>query len=133
MKKYIIKDEDGKEIEVIETEEKAEEKPAKPAEEKPAEAAHDEPFSPEQIAAIKEIVKEALAEASKPAEEKPAEETPTGDEDIPESEEEKKAKAMTGDSVAKKGPAAVDTTVNDSALIDEDAEIAKAWTKRYNK
>lgn len=131
MKKYIIKDEDGKEIEVIETEEMAKPEAPKADEPEKPEDVHDEPFSPEQIAAIKAIVKEALAEASKPAEEDtPA---PTGDEQLPETEEEKKAKELTGDSVAKSGPAAIAKQVTDSNEVDDSEAIAEAWTKRYSK
>lgn len=146
MKTYRIKDEDGKVLEVNEYEEgeKPEEAQPAPAPQSPEEGAKDEAFTPEQKAAIKEIVAEALAEALKAKENPaPAPEAPeTHDEDVDAAKEDNgeggaignvNAPDKVGDS-AKKAAGSVEpqpTKVDDS-IVDEE-EVNSTWANRFSK
>lgn len=134
MKRYVIKDEEGKVVEVSELEEN-EKAPEVAPEKKDEEGAAAAPFTPEQMDAIRKIISEELAKAK----EQPAEagEPGVGDEDeMKKEEEEKKLAAEDSKKQAKDsktGPAAVSEQkqVNDSASIDLEEERNNAWTKRY--
>lgn len=131
MKKYIIKDEDGKVVEVSEYEnEKPADDPADHTD--PAEKTDDEPFSPEQVEAIKNIVAAAISEAMKSNTPK----TPSTDEDPKETEDPKVViePDKTHDSVSKTGPTSVETRkpiVHDSAINEED--VNTAWSNRFRR
>lgn len=134
MKKYIIKDEDGKVVEVSEYEnEKPADDPADPAD--PAEKTGDEPFSPEQVEAIKNIVAAAISEAMKSNTPKTPDTTST-DTDPKETEDPKVVidPNKAHDSVSKTGPTSVETRkpiVHDSAINEED--VNTAWSNRFRR
>lgn len=130
MKRYFIKDEEGKVVEVSELEAGEEapkaEAPAQKDEEGAAPAA---PFTPEQMDAIRTIISEELAKLHKP-EEKPAEEMHDEAEMKKEEEEKKEAcdsKKTTDSAVSLENKK---TSVSDSSL-DVEEERANAWNKRF--
>lgn len=129
MKRYVIKDEEGKVVEVSELE--ANEKmPEGEAPQHDEEEGATAPFTPEQMDAIRTIISEELAKL-KPAE-KPAPTPEAEAHDEAEMSEEEKEVKKACDS---KGPAAVAETkkpVTDSALNLEDERV-NVWAKRYSK
>lgn len=140
MKRYVVKDEDGKAIEVNEYEEG--EMPEKETKPMPEEGTHDEAFSPEQVDAIKKIVAEAIAEALKKDEPAAGPDVEAHDESIEASKEDNgdggaigSVQAPAKDSISKKGPGSVevhDSKVEDSIIDEGDEEINKAWASRFN-
>ena len=145
MKKYVVRDEDGKVIEVNEYEKgEAPETAAQPtpAPEKGQEPkAQDELFSEEQVAEIKRIVTEAITAALHPQEPAGAP-TPTTEDEHgdpaaqPNPEEHPEDCNKTHDSV-KSNPGAIPQKVKDSVVNDADdeakeIEVNKRWEKRFD-
>lgn len=131
MKRYVIKDEEGKVVEVSELEagEKMPEAEA-PKHDEEEGAAPAAPFTPEQMDAIRTIISEELAKL-KPAEEH----TPAPEGEAHDQEEMKEEEKEVKQACDSKGPAAVaelKAPVTDSTLNLED-ERTNAWAKRYSK
>jgi hypothetical protein len=132
MKRYIVKDEEGKVVEISELEEgeKAPQKTEAP--EKKDEEGATAPFTPEQMDAIRKIISEELAKAS--AADKPAEGDVHDEEEMKKEEEEKKEEVSDSKKAKdSKGPVSIEdksSKVNDSSL-DLEEERNNAWAKRY--
>lgn len=153
-KKFIIKDEDGKQFEITEETTDEEVKTETEDEEVESEVKDDEGLTPDEIAALKELAKYSgdlikLLEVEKKEHEatsdEDTDETVDSDEDIVDSDEEETKECdmtededetvietKTGDSKKSVGSIAKKTkTVSDS--LDREMEIADAWSKRYGK
>ena len=136
-KKFIIKDEEGQQFEVTETDEELPEEPSKES------MVHDdESLTPDEIAALKELAKRsadlikllAVEEKEHEAvgdEDEGSDESDINDEDVDKKEEEV---IETKSTDSKKSVGSIEKTkANDSANFDKEIEIADAWSKRFNK
>lgn len=127
MKKYFIKDEEGKVVEVSELEEGEALPKEAEAPKKDEEGAAAAPFTPEQMDAIRKIISEELAKAKEPA---PAEEAHDDATEMKKEEEKKlEEEKKIGDS---KSPVSLEkkAQVNDSS-VDLEEERDNAFLKRY--
>lgn len=135
-KKFIIKDEEGQQFEVTETDEELPEEPSKES------MVHDdESFTPDEIAALKELAKRS-ADLIKLLAVEEEEHEAVGDEDegydesdINDDDVDKKEEVIeTKSTDSKKSVGSIEKTkANDSANFDKEIEIADAWSKRFNK
>lgn len=139
-KKFIIKDEDGKEFEITEKDVKDEDEEVK---DEDIDIKDDETLMPEEIAALKELAKHsaeiiALLSAKKDSQEEKVldedEEIKDEDEeeiiiDEDESKKEEVIDTKSCDSKRSVGSLERKTYTNDS--VDKDLEISNAWSNRY--
>lgn len=135
-KKFIIKDEEGQQFEVTETDEELPEEPSKES------MVHDdESFTADEIAALKELAKRS-ADLVKLLSVEEKEHEAVGDEDegfdesdINDDDVDKKEEVIeTKSTDSKKSVGSIEKTkANDSANFDKEIEIADAWSKRFNK
>lgn len=140
-KKFIIKDDDGKEFEVteetVDEQPEVEEEPAKP------EVKDDESLTPEEIVALKalaahsaDIIKLLSVEAEEHAEDTDEE---IVDEDVDAADEEssdedeKEIVVKTGDSKKSVGSIQKTTTKTVDSIDAKEADIAQAWADRFKK
>lgn len=133
-KKFIIKDEEGQQFEVTETDE---ELPEESSEE--TEMHDDESFSSDEIAALKELAKRS-ADLLKLLAVEEEEHEAVGDEDeedldIDDEDVDKKEEVIeTKSTDSRKSVGSIEKTkAKDSANFDKEIEIANAWSKRFNK
>ena len=129
-KKFIIKDEEGQQFEVTETDE---ELPEESSEE--FEMHDDESFTSDEIAALKELAKRS-ADLLKLLAVEEDEHEAVGDEDDldVDDEDEKEEVIETKSTDSRKSVGSIEKTrAKDSAKIDKEIEIANAWSKRFNK
>ena len=135
-KKFIIKDEEGQQFEVTETDEELPEEPSKES------MVHDdESLTPDEIAALKELAKRSadlikllsVEEKEHEAvgdEDEGSDESDINDEDVNKKEEVIETKSAD----SKKSVGSIEKTkANDSVNFDKEIEIADAWSKRFNK
>ena len=127
-KKFIIKDEDGKQFEITEETTDEEVKTETEDEEVESEVEDDEGLTPDEIAALKELAKYS-GDLIKLLEVEKKEHEATSDEDIDETVIETK----TGDSKKSVGSIAKKTKTVSDSLDNREMEIADAWSKRYGK
>ena len=154
-KKFIIKDEDGKQFEITEETTDEEVKTETEDEEVEPEVKDDEGLTPDEIAALKELAKYSgdlikLLEVEKKEHEATSDEdideTIDSDEDIVDSDEEETKECdmtededetvietKTGDSKKSVGSIAKKTKTVSDSLDNREIEIADAWSKRYGK
>ena len=154
-KKFIIKDEDGKQFEITEETTDEEVKTETEDEEVEPEVKDDEGLTPDEIAALKELAKYSgdlikLLEVEKKEHEATSDEdideTIDSDEDIVDSDEEETnncdmtededetvIETKTGDSKKSVGSIAKKTKTVSDSLDNREMEIADAWSKRYGK
>ena len=153
-KKFIIKDEDGKQFEITEETTDEEVKTETEDEEVKPEVKDDEGLTPDEIAALKELAKHSgdlikLLEVEKKEHEATSDEdideTVDSDEEMIDSDEETKDCDMTededetvietkaGDSKKSVGSIAKKTKTVSDSLDNREMEIADAWSKRYGK
>lgn len=133
-KKFIIKDEEGQQFEVTETDEELSEESSKES------MVHDdESFTPDEIAALKELAKRS-ADLIKLLGVEEEEHEAVGDEgcdesDINDDDVDKKEEVIeTKSTDSKKSVGSIEKTkANDSANFDKEIEIADAWSKRFSK
>lgn len=140
-KKFIIKDDDGKEFEVteetVDEQPEVEEEPAKP------EVKDDESLTPEEIVALKalaahsaDIIKLLSVEAEEHAEDAD-EEIADEDADIVDEEssdeDEKEIVVKTGDSKKSVGSIQKTTTKTADSIDVRETDIAQAWADRFKK
>lgn len=131
-KKFIIKDEEGQQFEVTETDE---ELPEESSEE--TEMHDDESFTSDEIAALKELAKRS-ADLLKLLAVEEEEHEAVGDEDDldvdDEDVNEKEEVIETKSTDSKKSVGSIEKTrAKDSANFNREIEIANAWSKRFNK
>ena len=131
-KKFIIKDEEGQQFEVTETDE---ELPEESSEE--TEMHDDESFTSDEIAALKELAKRS-ADLLKLLAVEEDEHEAVGDEDDldvdDEDVDEKEEVIETKSTDSKKSVGSIEKTrAKDSANFNKEIEIANAWSKRFNK
>lgn len=131
-KKFIIKDEEGQQFEVTETDE---ELPEESSEE--SEMHDDESFTFDEIAALKELAKRS-ADLLKLLAVEEDEHEAVGDEDDldvdDEDVDEKEEVIETKSTDSKKSVGSIEKTrAKDSANFNKEIEIANAWSKRFNK
>ena len=131
-KKFIIKDEEGQQFEVTETDE---ELPEESSEE--SEMHDDESFTSDEIAALKELAKRS-ADLLKLLAVEEDEHEAVGDEDDldvdDEDVDEKEEVIETKSTDSKKSVGSIEKTrAKDSANFNKEIEIANAWSKRFNK
>ena len=131
-KKFIIKDEEGQQFEVTETDE---ELPEESSEE--TEMHDDESFTSDEIAALKELAKRS-ADLLKLLAVEEDEHEAVGDEDDldvdDEDVDEKEEVIETKSTDSKKSVGSIEKTrAKDSANFNKEIEIANAWCKRVNK
>ena len=131
-KKFIIKDEEGQQFEVTETDE---ELPEESSEE--TEMHDDESFTSDEIAALKELAKRS-ADLLKLLAVEEEEHEAVGDEDDldvdDEDVDEKEEVIETKSTDSKKSVGSIEKTrAKDSANFNKEIEIANAWSKRFNK
>lgn len=133
-KKFIIKDEEGQQFEVTETDE---ELPEESFEE--SEMHDDESFTSDEIAALKELAKRS-ADLLKLLAVEEEEHEAVGDEDeedldIDDEDVDKKEEVIeTKSTDSRKSVGSIEKTrAKDSANFDKEIEIANAWSKRFNK
>lgn len=153
-KKFIIKDEDGKQFEITEETTDEEVKTETEDEEVKPEVKDDEGLTPDEIAALKELAKHSgdlikLLEVEKKEHEATSDEdideTVDSDEEMIDSDEETKdcdmtededetvIETKTGDSKKSVGSIAKKTKKVSDSLDNREMEIADAWAKRYGK
>lgn len=153
-KKFIIKDEEGKQFEITEETTDEEVKIETEDEEVKPEVKDDEGLTPDEIAALKELAKHSgdlikLLEVEKKEHEATSDEdideTVDSDEEIVDSDEETKdcdmtededetvIETKTGDSKKSVGAIAKKTKKVSDSLDNREMEIADAWSKRYGK
>lgn len=154
-KKFIIKDEDGKQFEITEETTDEEVEIETENEEVKPEVKDDEGLTPDEIAALKELAKHSgdlikLLEVEKKENEATSDEdideTVDSDEDIVDSDEEETKdgnmtededetviETKTGDSKKSVGSIAKKTKTVSDSLDNREMEIADAWSKRYDK
>lgn len=140
-KKFIIKDDDGKEFEVteetVDEQPEVEEEPAKP------EVKDDESLTPEEIVALKalaahstDIIKLLSVEAEEHAEDTD-EEIADEDADVVDEEssdeDEKEIVVKTGDSKKSVGSIQKTTTKTADSIDVRETDIAQAWADRFKK
>ena len=140
-KKFIIKDDDGKEFEVteetVDEQPEVEEEPAKP------EVKDDESLTPEEIVALKalaahsaDIIKLLSVEAEEHAEDAD-EEIADEDADVVDEEssdeDEKEIVVKTGDSKKSVGSIQKTTTKTADSIDVRETDIAQAWADRFKK
>ena len=139
-KKFIIKDDDGKEFEV--TEETVDEQPEVEEPAKP-EVKDDESLTPEEIVALKvlaahsaDIIKLLSVEAEEHAEDTD-EEIADEDADVVDEEssdeDEKEIVVKTGDSKKSVGSIQKTTTKTADSIDVRETDIAQAWADRFKK
>lgn len=140
-KKFIIKDDDGKEFEV--TEETIDEEP----EVKEEEIHDDESLTADEIAALKSLAAKAQdilklldVEAKEHAATSDEDEDVITDEDIEskdcdmtEDDDDEEIVVKTGDSRTSIGSIEKKKVVDNSSIEDRENAIAKAWADRYSK
>ena len=131
-KKFIIKDEEGQQFEVTETDE---ELPEESFEE--SEMHDDESFTSDEIAALKELAKRS-ADLLKLLAVEEEEHEAVGDEDDldvdDEDVDEKEEVIETKSTDSRKSVGSIEKTkAKDSANFNKEIEIANAWSKRFNK
>ena len=132
-KKFIIKDEEGQQFEVTETDE---ELPEESSEE--TEMHDDESFTSDEIAALKELAKRS-ADLLKLLSVEEEEHEAVGDEDedldIDDEDVDKKEEVIeTKSTDSRKSVCSIEKTrAKDSANFNKEIEIANAWSKRFNK
>ena len=140
-KKFIIKDDDGKEFEV--TEETVDEQPEVKKEPAKPEVKDDESLTPEEIVALKalaahsaDIIKLLSVEAEEHAEDTDEE---IVDEDVDAADEEssdedeKEIVVKTGDSKKSVGSIQKTTTKTADSIDVRETDIAQAWADRFKK
>lgn len=152
-KKFIIKDEDGKQFEITEETTDEEVKTETEDEEVKPEVKDDEGLTPDEIAALKELAKHSgdlikLLEVEKKEHEATSDEdideTVDSDEEMIDSDEEETKdcdmtedetviETKTGDSKKSVGSIAKKTKKVSDSLDNREMEIADAWAKRYGK
>lgn len=153
-KKFIIKDEEGKQFEITEETTDEEVKTETEDEEVKPEVKDDEGLTPDEIAALKELAKHSgdlikLLEVEKKEHEATSDEdideTVDSDEEMIDSDEETKdcdmtededetvIETKTGDSKKSVGSIAKKTKKVSDSLDNREMEIADAWAKRYDK
>lgn len=133
-KKFIIKDEEGQQFEVTETDEELTEESSEEAE-----MHDDESFTSDEIAALKELAKRS-ADLLKLLAVEEEEHEAVGDEDeedldIDDEDVDKKEEVIeTKSTDSRKSVGSIEKTrAKDSANFDKEIEIANAWSKRFNK
>ena len=140
-KKFIIKDDDGKEFEV--TEETVDEQPEVTEEPAKPEVKDDESLTPEEIVALKalaahsaDIIKLLSVEAEEHAEDTD-EEIADEDADVVDEEssdeDEKEIVVKTGDSKKSVGSIQKTTTKTADSIDVRETDIAQAWADRFKK
>ena len=140
-KKFIIKDDDGKEFEV--TEETVDEQPEVKEEPAKPEVKDDESLTPEEIVALKalaahsaDIIKLLSVEAEEHAEDAD-EEIADEDADVVDEEssdeDEKEIVVKTGDSKKSVGSIQKTTTKTADSIDVRETDIAQAWADRFKK
>lgn len=140
-KKFIIKDDDGKEFEV--TEETVDEQPEVKEEPAKPEVKDDESLTPEEIVALKalaahsaDIIKLLSVEAEEHAEDTD-EEIADEDADVVDEEssdeDEKEIVVKTGDSKKSVGSIQKTTTKTADSIDVRETDIAQAWADRFKK
>ena len=140
-KKFIIKDDDGKEFEV--TEETVDEQPEVKEEPAKPEVKDDESLAPEEIVALKalaahsaDIIKLLSVEAEEHAEDTD-EEIADEDADVVDEEssdeDEKEIVVKTGDSKKSVGSIQKTTTKTADSIDVRETDIAQAWADRFKK
>lgn len=154
-KKFIIKDEDGKQFEITEETTDEEVKTETEDEEVKPEVKDDEGLTPDEVAALKELAKHSgdlikLLEVEKKEHEATSDEDidetvdsdeemidsdedETKDCDMTEDEDETVIETKTGDSKKSVGSIAKKTKKVSDSLDNREMEIADAWAKRYGK
>lgn len=140
-KKFIIKDDDGKEFEVteetVDEQPEVEEEPAKP------EVKDDESLTPEEIVALKalaahsaDIIKLLSVEAEEHAEDTDEESSDEDADAVDEEssdEDEKEIVVKTGDSKKSVGSIQKTTTKTADSIDVRETDIAQAWADRFKK
>lgn len=131
-KKFIIKDEEGQQFEVTETDE---ELPEESSEE--TEMHDDESFTSDEIAALKELARRS-ADLLKLLAVEEEEHEAVGDEDDldidDEDVDEKEEVIETKSTDSRKSVGSIEKTrAKDSTNFNKEIEIANAWSKRFNK
>lgn len=127
-KKFIIKDEEGQQFEITETDEELPEEPSKES------MVHDDDsFTPDEIAALKELAKRS-ADLIKLLGVEEEEHEAVGDDDGCDDVDKKEEVIETKSTDSKKSVGSIEKAkANDSANFDKEIEIADAWSKRFNK
>lgn len=132
-KKFIIKDEEGQQFEVTETDE---ELPEESSEE--SEMHDDESFTSDEIAALKELARRS-ADLLKLLAVEEEEHEAVGDEDedldVDDEDVDKKEEVIeTKSTDSRKSVGSIEKTrAKDSTNFNKEIEIANAWSKRFNK
>lgn len=132
-KKFIIKDEEGQQFEVTETDEDLTEESSEESE-----MHDDESFTSDEIAALKELARRS-ADLLKLLAVEEEEHEAVGDEDedldIDDEDVDKKEEVIeTKSTDSRKSVGSIEKTrAKDSANFDKEIEIANAWSKRFNK
>lgn len=131
-KKFVIKDEEGQQFEITETDEELPEEPS----DKPA-MHDDESFTADEVAALKELAKRS-ADLIKLLGVEEEEHKDVGDEDetdVNDDDTEKKEEVIeTKSADSKKSVGSIEKIKSkDSLNFDREIEIADAWSKRFNK
>lgn len=131
-KKFVIKDEEGQQFEITETDEELPEESSKEPK------MHDEEsFTADEVAALKELAKRS-ADLIKLLEVEEEEHKDVGDEDetnVNDDDTEKKEEVIeTKSADSKKSVGSIEKIKSkDSLNFDREIEIADAWSKRFNK
>ena len=133
-KKFIIKDEEGQQFEVTETDEELDEESSEESE-----MHDDESFTSDEIAALKELAKRSAdllkllaveEEEHEAVGDEDEEDLDIGDEDVDKKEEVIETKSTD----SRKSVGSIEKTrAKDSANFNKEIEIANAWSKRFNK
>lgn len=132
-KKFIIKDEEGQQFEVTETDEELTEESSEESE-----MHDDESFTSDEIAALKELARRS-ADLLKLLAVEEEEHEAVGDEDedldVDDEDADKKEEVIeTKSTDSRKSVGSIEKTrAKDSANFDKEIEIANAWSKRFNK
>lgn len=132
-KKFIIKDEEGQQFEVTETDEELTEESSEESE-----MHDDESFTSDEIAALKELARRS-ADLLKLLAVEEEEHEAVGDEDedldVDDEDVDKKEEVIeTKSTDSRKSVGSIEKTrAKDSANFDKEIEIANAWSKRFNK
>lgn len=132
-KKFIIKDEEGQQFEITETDEELDEESSEESE-----MHDDESFTSDEIAALKELARRSTDLLKLLAVEEEEHEA-VGDEDedldIDDEDVDKKEEVIeTKSTDSRKSVGSIEKTrAKDSANFDKEIEIANAWSKRFNK
>lgn len=132
-KKFIIKDEEGQQFEVTETDEELTEESSEESE-----MHDDESFTSDEIAALKELARRS-ADLLKLLAVEEEEHEAVGDEDedldVDDEDVDKKEEVIeTKSTDSRKSVGSIEKTrAKDSANFNKEIEIANAWSKRFNK